>query len=490
MISMRNSRRAALLTAVFSLGLVASAHAETLAEAVALAYQSNPGLLRQRSILRNADEAYYRTQRSLGPTITAQVGVTGSTDNDFRNNNAGDSSGNLTAGVGASQTIYSGGRISASIKAQEATLLSQRESLRQADATLIQQVTDAYTGVLRAEQALAIANESVNVLDRSRKDADARFKVGTNTRTDLAQAESRLATARSTLTTAQNTLENAREQYRAVVGQSPTKLDAAPALTSLLPPTVKVALDSARESNPTLRQAYLLERASAAGVTIAKSTRRPQVSIGANYGYGNRFVGDNVGTVIPSSTSALTTSAQISIPLYTGLTTSSTIRSAQETNTQDRISIDQQQRAVQQTVTNAWNALIAARAVIVSSQQAVTAQELALAGVRQQLDVGIGTTLDLLNSEQDLRTVQLNLVNARFTEYSNGIALLNAMGKLEVAQFAPSVAKYDAGAHFNEVNRFSLPWEPLIEKLDTVGAAPIPVRQAGPGEVVPSFTAP
>lgn len=489
---MRTSRRAALMAAVFSLGLAASAQAETLAQAVALAYQSNPTLLRQRSVLRNADEAYYRASRTLGPTITASAGVSASADNDVRNSFAGNSGASVTASVGATQTIYSGGRISAQLKAQEANLLSQRESLRQSDATLIQQVVDAYNGVRRSEQALAIANESVAVLEVARRDADARFKVGTNTRTDLALAESRLATARTSLITAQNNLDNAREQYRAVVGQSPTKLDEAPALASLLPKDLPTALATARENNPALRQAYLAEKASAAGITVAKAARRPQVTIGTTLSAAQSNPSSNtlVGSGFQPYSAGLTTSAQVSIPLYTGLTTSSTIRSAQETNTQDRISIDQQNRTVQQNVTNAWNAVIAARASITSNQQAVNAQQLALEGVRQQLQVGIGTTLELLNSEQDLRNVQLNLLNARFTEYTASVNLLNAIGKLEVQQFAPEVARYDAETHFNEVNSFGLPWEPLIEKLDTVGAAPIPVRTPGPGETVPSFGEP
>jgi outer membrane protein TolC len=65
------NRRAVLMAAVFSLGLAASAHAETLADAVALAYQSNPTLLVQRSLVKSADEAYLRARRGLDPTLSA-----------------------------------------------------------------------------------------------------------------------------------------------------------------------------------------------------------------------------------------------------------------------------------------------------------------------------------------------------------------------------------------------------------------------------------
>jgi outer membrane protein len=487
-------RRAVLMAAVFSLGLASAAHAETLADAVALAYQSNPTLLVQRSLVKSADEAYLRARRGLDPTLSANIAVNLSgTENTNpsplcttvapiqcfpQRNYTNLESGGLN--LVATQTIYSGGRLAATVKSQEASLLAQREALRQADETLIQSVVSAYTGVLQAGEALQIAKENVDVLVRQREDAQARFEVGTQTRTDVAQAESRLASARSQYTSAQNTVDNARAQYRVVIGESPTKLDAAPSLTSLLPATLAAALDSAREYNPTLRSAYLTERVSAAQVAVAKSVNHPNVALGLTAGYTPDAFSErnNLG---------ITGTAQFSVPLYNGLTTASNIRSAVESNRQDNIRIETQRRALEQSVTNAWNALIAARAAIVSDTEAVNAAELVAEGNRQQLNVGLSTTLDVLNAEQELRSAQLDLVNAKFTEYTSGVALLNAMGRLEVHNFAPTADLYDPEAHFNQVNKQALPWEGLVNKLDQVGAPAIPQRKPGPDEVVPTF---
>jgi outer membrane protein len=488
-------RRAVLMAAVFSLGLASAAHAETLADAVALAYQSNPDLLVQRSLVRSADEAYLRARRGLDPTLSANVAMS---LNGTYNTNAGPlcstvapvfciaqpSYTNLESGglnLVASQTIYSGGRLAATVKSQEASLLAQREVLRQADETLIQSVVGAYTGVLQAGEALEIAKENVDVLVRQREDAQARFDVGTQTRTDVAQAESRLASARSQYISAQNTVDNARAQYRVVIGQSPTSLAAAPSLTNLLPATLAAALDSAREYNPTLRSAYLTERVSAAQVAVAKSINHPNVALGVTAGYTPDALSErnNLG---------ITGLAQVSVPLYNGLTTASTIRSAVESNRQDNIRIETQRRALEQSVTNAWNALGAARAAIQSDTEAVNAAELVAEGNRQQLNVGLSTTLDVLSAEQELRSAQLDLVNAKFTEYTSGVALLNAMGRLEVHSFAPTADLYDPEAHFKQVNKQALPWEGLVNKLDQVGAPAIPQRTPGPDEVVPTFT--
>lgn len=60
-ILMSNRRRAGLLAAACSAGLVAgafsAAHAESLADAAALAYQTNPTLQQQRAVQRATDES-------------------------------------------------------------------------------------------------------------------------------------------------------------------------------------------------------------------------------------------------------------------------------------------------------------------------------------------------------------------------------------------------------------------------------------------------
>lgn len=487
---MRVSRKNGLLAAVFGSGVLAltamPAAAETLADAIALAYATNPTILSQRSILRNADETYYRTDRTLGPTVTADAALTGNTDNDFLNSFRGSQGAGVSVGVNAAQTIYSGGRLTSNLASQAATLQSQRESLRRVEMAVLQNVVEVYTAVRRAERQLAITTENVSVLQRQREEAQARFEVGNQTRTDVAQADSRLASSRSQLTSAQNTLDNARVQYRTVVGRSPEQLEQEPSLAALLPASQAQAFEVAEQNNPTLRSAYLQERASAAQIAAARAARRPQVTLqtGVTYSDANSSIGGGGF----SDSGGVTTSARVSVPIFTGLTTSSTIRSARETNSNDNINIEAQRRNLNQTVTQSWNALVSARAQIISQDEAVRAATLAAEGTREEQQVGLRTTLDLLNAEQELRNAQLAFVNAQFAEYTAQAALLNAMGRLAPESFGAQVTAYDPQKHFNEVNSFGLPWEPLVKSLDRIGAPAIPNRQPTAGENVPTLT--
>jgi outer membrane protein len=68
---MSNSRRAALLAAACSLGLMAgfvsAAQADTLTDAIALAYQTNPTLQQQRATQRANDESVVQAKTAFRP---------------------------------------------------------------------------------------------------------------------------------------------------------------------------------------------------------------------------------------------------------------------------------------------------------------------------------------------------------------------------------------------------------------------------------------
>ena len=504
---MRNSRRAGLLAAVFISGLVAApvmASAETLADAIALAYKSNPNLLRQRSSLRNSDEAYFRTRAGLGPSLTANLTVSAASSTDllhgggpsptFGSTTSSDntnSSIGLTASATANQTIYSGGAKAAAMDSQRDSLLSARESLRTTEQTLLQQVVSAYTGVRSAEQQLVIAQAQLDSNKEAYNQATAKFQAGAATRTDQAQAESRVAQSQTSLTSAQNTLANARITYLTVIGQMPGTLAEQPALDSALPASEAAAYAIAQQNSPTLRQAYLQERISAEAIVTAKAAYRPTVTLntGPTFSDTARFPG--VGFGYGNTSGQWASSLTMSVPIYPGRTTASSVRSAEETNASDRISIESARRTLNQQINTAWNALVAARSQMISQTQAVTAQTLTTEGTIEQFKQGLSTSLDELNAQLELATAQQALVTAKFAEYNAGVALLVAMGQISPDTFGAKVENYDPLAHFNQINGSAdLPWTPLIENLDRIGTQPPPAYVPAPGEVVPQFKAP
>ena len=468
---MSKSRRAGLLAAVCTMGLLAGfaapASAETLGDAIALAYQTNPTLQGQRASQRALDESVVQARTGYRPTVDADASANWS-------DSAGVDSSSSGAGISVSQPLYTGGRVGSQVSAAQADVLTGREGLRSVEAQVLQTVVTAYVDVRRDQERLRIANENVAVLQRQLDESRARFEVGEITRTDVAQAEARLAGAKAGLSTAQAQLAISRASYAAVVGQNPGDLATEPTLEPVLPKTVDEAFTAAEQANPQILAAEYTEQASRARVAAARAQRRPTIAASGSIGWDAREVG-GVGDQFSDYEQSVSGGVTLRVPIFTGGLTNSQVRASQERNNADRIGIEEARREVLRTVSSAWNSLSGARANLVSNEEQVRATRIAFEGVRQEAQVGLRTTLDVLNAEQELRNAELALVNARRDEYVAAASLLSAMGKLEARYLTPEVAQYDPVANATRIKTSLgwVPWEPVIEAIDKVGAPPI-----------------
>jgi outer membrane protein len=474
---MSSSLRGHLLAAVFSAGFVGAAAApawsETLSDAVALAYETNPTLQAQRATQRALDETYVQARSGWRPTLNLQAVATYDqtrvpraasslfNPSGVRETNTGSLALNFT------QPVWTGGRVASAVSAAQADVLQGRENLRRLEGQVLQAVIQAYEDVRRDQEALGIRQEDLGVLQKQLEESRARFDVGEITRTDVALSEARLASAQALLQSAQAQLAVSRANYAALVGQNPGALAPEPSLAFLLPGNVDDAFNVAEKFNPQLRAQQFAEQASRARVAGARAERMPRLDLQAS----GRFIN---GPVEPFTrdlyTRDVTVSGVVTVPLFNGGLTSSRIRQSIERNNADRITIETQRRSVLQQITQSWNQLLAARANIGSDTEQVRAAEIAAEGTRQELGVGLRTTIDVLNADVELRNAQLSLVVARHDEYVSAATVLLAMGRLEAKDLIPTVPQYSAGANFRRL-RITLGWVPWEEPIAIVDRA-------------------
>jgi outer membrane protein len=477
---MSKSFRARLLAAACGLGITAglatAVHAESLADAIALAYQTNPTLQAQRATQRALDENAVQAKAGFRPTVNATASRQ---DVDIR---GGIDRQTTSKGVTFSQPLYTGGRASAALSASQADIQAGLQNVRRVESAVLLNVITAYVDVRRTLEALRISQDNVARLRRQLEESQARFDVGDVTRTDVAQAQARFAAAQAGLSTAQANLGIARASYAALVGQSPADLAPEPSLAEILPATIEQAFTEAERNNPQILAAEYTEEASRARVSQARAARRPTVSFNANFN-------EATGAQFANNGQTLTTTFSASMPLFTGGLTSSQIRAALERNNADRLTLESTRRAVLQSVSQAWNQLLGARAGLVSNEEQVRATKLAYEGVKQEQEVGLRTTIDVLNAEQELRNAEFALVGSRRDEYVAASSVLSAMGKLDAMTLTPEVPQYDAAGHSRRTSNHLLGWsptEPVVRLTDKVAA---PFKRPGP-EDGPIATAP
>ena len=477
------------------------ARAETLADAIALAYATNPTLLAQRATQRALDETYVQARSGWGPTlaltgqayyqrtyggssgVTVQTGGTsgsgansGSSGSQQSFTTGGSSSSNYGYGaVTATQPLYTGGKVAAEVGAAEAAVRAGRQTLRATETTVLANVVTAYEDVRRDRQVLRIRSDSVAVLAGQAEETAAKFKVGQVTRVDVAQAQAQLAAAQALLATARAQLQISGAEYLAQVGQSPGELAEPPPLPGL-PLTVDAAFDAAEAQSPSLLQAQLSEQASRARIAAARANFRPTISAQASYGEEGAlapFVGHDFGGVA-------TGELVYAQPIFTAGLNGSLVRQALAQNSADRVSVETVRRSVVQAVSTDWETLAGAAAGVTSDLAGVAAAQTAFSGIQEQYRVGLSSTLDVLIQQQTLESAQLALASARHDAYVAAAALLAAMGRLQVQDLVGGVAVYDPATSFARVKaKGATPWEPLIAALDRVGEpAETPERSA------------
>jgi outer membrane protein len=442
--------------------------AETLADAIALAYQSNPTLQQQRAQQRALDETYVQARAGWRPTATATVqGAYSKTPEAGLFGGVSQVESNTGQAVlGLTQPLYTGGRTAAEVRATEADVLAGREGLRTTEASLLQNVVTAYVDVLRDQAILAIHEQDVAALQSEVDDSRARLRAGEVTRTDVVQIETQLAQSRSALSAAQGQLQLSRAGYAALVGQNPGQLQPPPDMPGV-PGDVDGAFSAAEVANPTLRQAEITEEASRARVAEARAADRPTVSVNANLGY--------TGTLTPfvgrDYDRALSANVTVTQPIFTGGVNASNIRRALELNTSDREGIEIARRQAVQAISQAWNQMITARATITSEVEHVDVARQYFTGAQAEYTVGQRATLDIVIAEQSLVQAEIALASARHDAYAAQASLLAAMGRLEVRYVVPDAPRYDPAASFKRVaHSGAVPWEGLIAAVDNLGA--------------------
>ena len=445
--------RARLILLLAGAALVATpALADTLREALNLAYASNPTLTGQREALKVSDSSVAIARAAGRPSVvgTASVGRDLTQVGTLQRVSKGPF---LNSGVTLSVPLYSGGSVRNGVKAAKTRVDAGRATLRAVEGDVFVDAVTAYMDVIRDRAIVELNQNNVRVLSTNFEATGDRFKIGDLTRTDVAQSEARLSLGRSTVATAQGRLTASEENYRRVIGRAPGPLQPPPPLPPL-PVSADQAVQIALLSNPDLIS--VLRQAEAAGIDVrtARAGRLPTLSGIAAANYTRDFSGvagfnPNTGQSSALFGSSTSIGVQGRVPFYQGGLPAARIRQAQALEGQSLETVVATERAVVATTRSSFATYQAAGQAIAANQVAVKANELALEGARAENGVGTRTILDVLNAEQELLNAQVALVTARHDAYVAGFQLLNAMGQAQA-----DVLDLDGGALYDPLGNY------------------------------------
>jgi outer membrane protein len=445
--------RALLLATVAAMSLGAGAgRAETMNGALVKAYVSNPTINSQRATVRQTDEGVPTANAGYLPKISAvgNVAVSHITGSEVLPGVEAIpfSTGAFPRGYGiqGQETLFDGYQTINRIRSAESQVMGARETLRNTEQNTLLTGVTAYMDVLRDTALLELQQNNVLVLKEQLRETRDRFTVGEVTRTDVAQAEASLSSAQATELSAEATLEASIARYRQTIGDEPKLLAPAKPIVKPLPKTLPEAISISQVEHPAIVAQLHGVDAALLSVKIAEGALAPSVTLTAqaskDYDVGNipgayQIVGQIEG--------------QVTIPIYQGGAEYASIRQSKESLSVQELTADSTRDQIRQNVVTAWGLNQAAAGVVRAARAAVSANEVALAGVREEAKVGQRTTLDVLNAQQALLSARSQLVSAEHDAVVDSYSLLSAVGRLNVPTLGLAVSEYDPRVHFNQV---------------------------------------
>ena len=153
------------------------------------------------------------------------------------------------------QTLLNGFGTASRTRQAEQQVSAARETLRLTEQTVLLNAATAYMNLIRDAAILDLQRRNVEVLQEQLRQTRDRFNVGEVTRTDVAQAESRLAAGRAQMLTAESNYTTSRATYRQVIGVEPGTLAPASPVDRLSPQTLPPAVIEARARHPSVTTA-------------------------------------------------------------------------------------------------------------------------------------------------------------------------------------------------------------------------------------------
>ena len=283
--------------------------------------------------------------------------------------------------------------------------------------------TSGYFAVLQARNMVKVNQESVASLEEHLKNVQAQFNVGTVAKSDVLRSDVELANAQQTLTKAQNAYELAVASLNNVVG---LPLDTELVIKEELQykPYGMSLDDSIRfglQNRPDNAQAQAAIQLAKESVKVAKSGYGPTFALAGGVG---RWDTESPGTDNKSWSISLSSTWNI----FDSGVTRAQVKQANSAVDKASYTAQQTKDSVQLEIRQNYLSMQEAEKRIGTSQVAVSKAEEDFKIAQVRYSAGVGTNLDVIDSQVALTQARTNYVQALYDYNTNKAKLEKAMG--------------------------------------------------------------
>ncbi len=437
-----------LVIALAALLFPLAAQAEDLLQSYELARSSDPQFSAAESSRLISREGAVQARAALLPQVSGDASYTKSKSDSsgsqvlggqvFTSNTDSDNT-SKQYGLNLRQMVYDHSSITR-LRSQSALSQAGDFQLEAAGDSLITRTSASYFNVLIAIETLSAAQAQEKALKKQFDFASKRLEVGLAPITDVHEARAQYDSARANTIVTRNALDDAYRALEEIAGKDLHELkalpqDFQPALPSELDAEgwVKTALDN----NPALKAKEYQLKSSEANIETARAGHLPTVYLSGSYGHSssNGTQNNNLNnttTNFDNKGNSRSIGITLSIPIFSGGSTQSQVRSALAQRDVTSDELEQQKRALVRNTRNAYEILVAGISEVEARKAAVFSARSAYDASQVGLEVGTRTVLDVLNNQQTLFNAEREYARSRYNFLQNRLQLEQAAGTLDI----------------------------------------------------------
>lgn len=316
--------------------------------------------------------------------------------------------------------------------------------LEVAEQDLILRVAQAYFDVLLAQDSVNYVAAQKAAVGEQLAQAKRNFEVGTATITDTHEAQARYDLISAQEIAAANELEVRRRGLERLTGareMTPTPLGTNISLDPPQPNVVEQWMERASAQSPELKVQRAAAEAARADIDRARSTKLPVIDAVANHG-DNRAGGGIFGG---SETRATSVGVQLNYQIFDGGARGSRVREAIANQERTQQAYADAERRVELNARQAYLGVTSGAAQVGALEQALTSSQASMDSTRLGFEVGVRTSVDVLNAQQQLTSARRELAQARYNYLLSRLRLEAAAGTLDESDLNALNAGMESG---------------------------------------------
>lgn len=339
--------------------------------------------------------------------------------------------GGYSYGVQLSQPLYRPQNLE-TYEQGKLQALSTEIQLTAAGQDLMVRVSQAYFDVLLAQANLTFIRAQKSAIAEQLAQAKRNFVVGTATITDTNDAQARFDLAQAQEVAALNDLEVKHRALAAIIGKSAGSL-AGPAEPIVLNPPSPVSIDAWVEQAQATSLQVAVQKANVevANREVKKQNAGHLPTVDAVASYSD--VRSNNSTFgFGSEVKQVALGVQLNLPLYLGGSVNSRVREAMATKTKAEQDLEGARRQAVLATQQAYLGVTSGLAQVKALEQALQSSQVSLESTKLGRDVGVRTSVDVLNAQQQVANARRDLAKATYDTIVAQLKLKQAVGRLTV----------------------------------------------------------